>query len=277
MIAPRHLRAALRYAALGWPVFPLSAGSKLPAIPKERGGSGVLDATVDVDLVESWWHRMPTANIGLATGTASGLLVLDVDPRHGGDESLRALQLAHGLLPATLTARTPSGGSHIVFEHVPGLRNSAGKVGAGLDTRGDGGYVVAAPSVTSAGSYAWTNWGEPVALLPAWLGRLLAPPPAPVAAPLVLPAGQGTRYAEAALEAEAERVRSAGEGVRNHTLNAAAYSLGQLVGAGLLEDWRAAQVLLDAALRCGLGTVEAQQTILSGLNAGARQPRVVAS
>ncbi len=103
-------------------------------------------------------------NVGLRTGQASGLFVLDVDS--GGDESLAAL----GALPTTYTVRTGSGGRHYYFRMPEGepLGNSAGRLGKGLDTRGEGGFVVAPPSVSARGAYS-VEVDAPVAPAPAWL------------------------------------------------------------------------------------------------------------
>ncbi|EQD41166.1 protein containing DNA primase/polymerase, bifunctional, partial [mine drainage metagenome] len=76
------IELARHYVSRGWPVFPLAAGGKVPAIPRERGGHGCLDATLDMNRVEHWWSEYPDANVGISTGRRSGLLVIDVDPRH---------------------------------------------------------------------------------------------------------------------------------------------------------------------------------------------------
>src|SRR4029077_2945703 len=104
------LNAALEYAKEGWPVLPLRG--KVP-----RTKHGVKDATRDAAQIIAWWTRWPDANIGLATGQASGYLVLDVDIKNGkrGDESLRKLESEHGPLPKTRHSVTASGGSHYVL------------------------------------------------------------------------------------------------------------------------------------------------------------------
>jgi hypothetical protein len=160
---------ALRYAARGWNVFPINAGEKTPAT-----AHGLLDATTDPDTIRSWWKDMPDASVGIRCGSASGLVVLDVDPAHGGEDSLRDLEAKHGPLPATLEAATGGGGLHLFFRH-PGrpVRNSAGTLGKGLDLRGDGGYVVAPPSIHPSGKrYAWLGAGR-LEAAPEWI---LEPP-----------------------------------------------------------------------------------------------------
>jgi hypothetical protein len=161
--------AALKIAAFPFRVFPLPAGRKAARLPKWN----VL-ATTDKKQVEAWWASGSTSNIAIATGR--GLLVLDEDPRHGSQRSIQQLQESHGALPETRTARTPSGGQHHYFR-VPSDRevpNSTSKLGAGLDIRGDGGYVVAPPSVLAAvekqtaGAYTWEN-KAPIADAPEWL------------------------------------------------------------------------------------------------------------
>jgi hypothetical protein len=101
---------ALAYAAHGWPVFPLAPGTKVPALPRRLGGRGCLDATTDAEIVAEMWKKYPLGNVGIATGEAAGLAVLDVDPRHGGELALAALVKLHGPIPAGPVARTPSGG-----------------------------------------------------------------------------------------------------------------------------------------------------------------------
>lgn len=190
---------ALALAARGWPVFPLGPRGKRPLIPKDEGGNGCLDATTDATVIRTWWARCPAANVGLATGPGSGIFVLDVDPRHNGDATLAALEAQHGALPSTLRATTGGGGSHYFFRLPPGveIRNGVGahRLGEGLDVRGVGGYVVAAPSVTDervtgtpGGRYAWATEDTP-ADPPAWLLDLARAPARPPPPPLPTPSG----------------------------------------------------------------------------------------
>ena len=94
------LDAALGYAAKGWPVFPLRG--KFPVIAKSDSGRGVHDATTDPDKVRELWARYPGSNVGIACGSAAGFWCLDVDPRHGGDDTLHDLERRYGALPDTV-------------------------------------------------------------------------------------------------------------------------------------------------------------------------------
>jgi len=168
------LKDALAYASMGLAVFPLTPGSKRPI----AGSNGLKDATTDPARIGLWWGTQhPDANIGIVTGAISGITVLDVDSKKDvhGDMTLAALVAEHGSLPLTPKQATPSGGTHYVFAYAPGVRNSAGKLGKGLDIRGDGGYIAVAPSVVSedrrTGTYTWERapFDQALAPMPAWL------------------------------------------------------------------------------------------------------------
>lgn len=189
---------ALRYAALGLAVLPLHR-------PAERGGRrrcscakpdcplpakhpvarlaprGLLDASRDRAMIDRWFGGADW-NVGIATGAASGIVVLDIDPRHGGEETLAKIEAEHGPLPPTWRFLTGGSGEHILFRHPGGtVKNSAGAIGAGVDMRGDGGYIVAPPSEHLSGRpYAISVDHHPddVALAspPAWLAAMLAEP-----------------------------------------------------------------------------------------------------
>ncbi len=147
------LHVALTHAQRGRPVFPLhtpdaggcSCRRADCASPGKhpRVRQGLHAATCDDATIRGWAALWPDCRWGMVTGTASGVAVLDVDPRHGGADSLHALEAEHGALPATLTVQTPSGGTHIYWRDPRGLRPSAGVVGPGLDVRADSSYVVA--------------------------------------------------------------------------------------------------------------------------------------
>jgi hypothetical protein len=164
------LDAALGYARRGIPVFPVRGKSPLTE-------HGFRDASTDTGEIREWWSRFPDANVAIPTGSVSRLVVLDVDPRHGGNESLAALEAKHSSLPATLQSKTGGGGLHFFFSLASAqmIRNSAGKLGPGLDVRGDGGYVVVPPSVhpETKELYHWANKAKP-ALVPTWLIEALS-------------------------------------------------------------------------------------------------------
>ena len=165
----RLLRAVLACAARGWRLLPLKG--KKPAIK-----DWPTLATTDEETIRKWFQQSPHPNFGLATGTASNVLVLDVDPRHGGDVTLRVLEAEFGKLPKTVKVRTGGGGVHFYFQY-PGVAigNSTSKLGAGLDIRSDGGQVVIPPSIhpETGRAYEWEPGHHPdkvlLAPVPAWI------------------------------------------------------------------------------------------------------------
>lgn len=159
------------YGTQGWQVFPCLPNDKKPMVKWADM------ATTEENMIVGWWDTTPEANIGIACGKRSDIVVLDVDAGHDGYESLARLQEEHGRIPATPVCKTGSGGEHIFFKH-PGIEihNSAGKLGRGLDVRGDGGYVVTAPSRHPNGNfYEWLVKPSQTELaeMPAWLVELL--------------------------------------------------------------------------------------------------------
>lgn len=163
-------RAALDYARRGWSVVPLAPRDKKPLVM----WSEYQQRRAAAAEISDWFGRWPLANVGVVTGAISGLVVLDVDPRHGGDGSLLALERTHGGLPETVEALTGGGGRHLYLRHPGGtVRNMVG-IAAGIDLRGDGGLIVAPPSVHPSGrSYVWEVSchpdDTPLAGMPAWL------------------------------------------------------------------------------------------------------------
>lgn len=244
---------------------------------------GLSEATNDPAQVAAWWRRWPHANVGLAAGL-NGLAILDVDPPHGGTESLDKLitwaeRRTGECITYTLTSRTAAGGWHYIF-NAPGVGiksrvNSFGAAGVGLDTRGRGGYIVAPPSRGPRGAYQYAQGVMQVNPWPAALhaGMELAYP-TPSAAPYVPNAGGRPRgWAEKVLAAEAAAVAGRQPGSRSVALNRSAYKVGQVVGAGLLDMATAYGELLGAALASGLTEREAHRDVGNGLKAGEKQPR----
>jgi Bifunctional DNA primase/polymerase, N-terminal len=127
----------------------------------------------------SWWRRWPAANVAVITGRLSGIVVIDVDVRHGGDQALADLERRHGILPRLAVVATPSGGEHLYLAHPGGrIANSQGRIGAGLDVRGDGGLILLPPSRRADGEYRWVVGGPATSpeMPEAWV-QLLRPRP----------------------------------------------------------------------------------------------------
>jgi hypothetical protein len=166
--------AALRCAGRGWSVIPIEAGGKRPIVAWQAFQQRIARD----DEIEAWYRRWPRANVGIVTGAVSGIVVLDVDPGHGGADSLTEIEATHARLPPTVEAVTGGGGRHLYFLHPRGtVRNKVG-LAPGIDVRADGGCVVAPPSLHPGGRrYAWRSGRSPdeqtLAPLPAWLHALI--------------------------------------------------------------------------------------------------------
>lgn len=227
-------RCAEAYAGMGWRVFPCAPRSKIPLTDH-----GCSDASADLERVRAWWMRWPDANIGIATGEGSGLFVYDIDGEEG-EASHRELVATHGEMPACPLVFTGKG-RHMYFAHHEGARNSSGILGARIDTRGAGGYVIAPPSIHPSGAiYAWASdrapadIGRPAA--PAWVAAALEKKK-PQTAPSTWTAtgdrdaAHERKYALGALRLTHDDLARETEGVRNERLRDAAYSLGGYVPA----------------------------------------------
>ena len=277
------VRAAQVVAALRFPVVPIHTpgpaeecscrdpGCADPGKhPRLRGWQRL--ASTDPAVVGEWWRRWPDANLALATGRRFDVLDLD---GAAGVEALRAvLSIAPTEHPGPV-AHTGGGGWHLLYAST-GLGNRVGLL-PGVDWRGRDGLIVAPPSRHASGtSYTWVRpLTATLPEVPAGLWRLLAPP---AAARTTLPpaptsAGHSGGYGRAALARERAAVTSARPGHRNVTLNRAAFNLGQLVAAGLLDAEEVRSVLLAAALEAGNPKAKAMATIASGLRGGAAKPR----
>lgn len=295
---PPRLAAALRAVERGWPVFPLYPYSKYPAVRDWTNR-----ATCDLDEITRWWAAA-AYNIAIAC-QAAGLVVLDLDAARGqrppppwdqlgvshGRDVLRILAQRAGQTDPldTYAVSTPSGGEHRYFLAPPDreLRNTTGATSAGLgwhiDTRAAGGAIIAAGSVRRVEGtprlYRVVRDVDPVAL-PPWLVTALTPPPVPVRSPIRLPF-PGRRldaYVAAALDGETAAVTQAAPGTRAHTLFRSAARLGELVGAGVLDETVAAETLLAAVAVVDHGTNrftrrEATGHITNGIARGRRNPR----
>lgn len=289
----------------GFATFPLESQGKRPI----RGSHGCLDARLD-------WHEWPEdANIGIATGPRSGVWVLDLDdaPEGGlsGEEAVEALEdLRHQRLPLTLTATTPRGGSHLYWrwpetwiddrritvrshirletrefngsDRLTGL-SSSGMAGieTGMDTRGDGGYVVAPPSrvlvekgpfTGQVRPYSWVVRLAPV-FAPDWLIRAVLPPPLPPIQEGRDFTGRSHPYALAVLGSACDACRSCGGGGHHRTWHTQALLVGGYVGGGHLSRDEAEARLIEAAEASTKGRRrEIRRTIAAGLDSGIARP-----
>jgi hypothetical protein len=178
--------AALEYLSRGWSVIPVEPRGKRPLVAWLE----FQDRQPTVAEVAGWFGRWPEANLGIVTGVVSGLVVLDVDAGHGGAQSLAGLETAHGILPRTISVATGGGGRHLYFSHPGGVVHNKVGLAAGIDLRGDGGCVVAPPSLHPSGRrYTWEPGSAPtqaqLAALPLWLSQLARPPHGRAGHPLV--------------------------------------------------------------------------------------------
>jgi hypothetical protein len=300
----RCYTAALAYATHGWPVLPVALAvdgrcscgwpprlcnpDRSPGKhPLNRGGCR--NASADPEQVRAWWRRWPAANVGVAAGARSGLGVLDVDGEPGR-LSLAAIEAEQGPLPGTVTAIT-SRGCHLLYRWAAGLGNGAGTYGRGLDHRGEGGYILAPPSVHPSGHvYRWLSaddsdpqpWARPlppwpVDALPLAKGEPEQPAPATSVRPTVRgiagihgegsPGGILEGLVRCVLDAPRPGPGTPGE--RNTRLNWAAFRAGEHIRAGKLHRTTAITALQLAGEQVGLTGDETRATIRSGFTAGA--------
>jgi hypothetical protein len=278
--SPNHqfLQAALDLAAFGFAVFPCLPRTKLPAF---RGG--FKNGTSNPATIRRWWLARSDYNIGVATGAVSHVWILDVDG-DAGARSLAALETTHGPLPFTQISITADG-CHFWFRYTSPVSCSADdRIGRGLHVRGDGGDVLAPPSVHPDGPVY--RWGKivPPACAPEWLLRLTRrPPPGPITSKITWPTApkyaRTDAYGQAALDYEIRQLANTLKGGRNAALNRASFCLFQLVAAGELDGNEVRRQLLAAATTNGLmadpedGPKSVYATITSGARAGLKHPR----
>jgi hypothetical protein len=264
-------RAASAYCALGWSVVPAAVEGKRALVSWKRWQT----QAPDLELIDRWWRKWPMANIAVITGRLSGVVVVDLDLRHGAETSLAILEAEAGDLPWQAVVETPGGGWHVYLQHPRfGVPNSAGRVGAGVDIRGDRGLALLPPSRRQLVSYRWAVGGpEAIPPMPNGWRKLLRPtPPKRVHAPHGNRAESwepGGRHHEARLAGLLQAVRAAPgpsgnqPGQRNTTLYWAARRLAEMIGEGAPAVW--AGELVRAGVDAGLDQREAQETVASGL------------
>jgi hypothetical protein len=259
------------------------------------------DASADPAAIAELFLRYPGTQIGVVTGEVNGFDCLDIDPRSGGDKFFHQNR---GLIPATRTHETPSGGFHLLFRHAPGLRCSTSKIARGIDVKANGGFIIWHP----ASLYRVLCEG-PLAKWPDWLLELAGfSPEASVAPSLTKVAGSpaiqnqnkkkedGLPMAGTEVDRRVPKalyfkvlglmplstgrdrrrvlgllrmVLQARKGTRNNTLNVAAFCFRELIGAGVVTRAAAMDLLLDAARLNGYAAEDghdaAMATIRSGL------------
>ncbi|WP_020411036.1 bifunctional DNA primase/polymerase [Jongsikchunia kroppenstedtii] len=249
------LSAAIQYAESGWPVLPLQVGDKKPY----GGFRWREEASTDPDLIRRWWADGKPHNIGIAV--PRWYLVLDVDPRNGGNGTYYRLAAELGSLPDTWIAQTRDGGLHVWFRTDLPPEQIRGALGPGVDVKKSGGYVVAPPSRIEAetpggtGQYRWLDSGE-VGILPARWVTAVRRPVRPTRA--TLPAA-GPAEVRALARWWCSVLRHTPEGNRNHQLFVSAVRLAE-------RHCLTAEVereLADAAQQVGLQDHEIEATIRS--------------
>lgn len=292
---------ALAYAALGWYVFPIVAQTKRPITE-----NGYKDASDDEEVIAAWWDEHPDANIGLACGM-SGIIAIDGDPSKYNQESIDLINALFEC-PATISQTTPTNGMHFLYvlPDEPKLNNSKGTLPPGIDVRVNGYILLPHSGVTYRGKdaeekgvadghfghYKWMVNPREAKLQPLpdfVLEHLKQKPQRPTSPPPQINGyhnGNGTnghhvdldekiRYARSALERELDILARTAEGGRNEQLNKSAFNLGQLVSAGLLDEYEVGQKLESVAIAIGLSEREIKATLRSGLMGGKALPRQV--
>jgi len=176
---------AIFYASLQFPIIPLyepnihgecsCANTKCSSIGKHpRVKHGLNDATTEIKKIQAWWKKWPNANIGLITGQSSGKIVIDIDPKNGGFESLQSMKEQYGSLFGT-SVKSGGQGLHFYFDN-PSANNVSNKVNVlpGVDVRGNGGYIIAPPSKHMSGHfYEWLEEAIDSNPIPDWLLNLI--------------------------------------------------------------------------------------------------------
>ena len=286
------LTAALRLTQAGYPVFVLSP-TKTPVarcLPCREADDdhdfeactclschGFYAATTDPGRIAAMCTRYPQGMLAIRTGATSGTVVIDVDPRSGGVETLANLD-EEQMLPGTLSACTGSNGLHLYYRHPGGeIQSGANRLGPGVDVKADKAYVVAPPSRNlSGGIYSWVGFGDvleyPLTPLPARLLRRLRPALAPVT-PLV-PRSTSSGSGRTRLAALVDVVLEAPEGERNARLHWAACRAAEIVAEAAAPEEAVVAILADAGRQVGLTASEIgdarRGTIGSGLRSGRR-------
>jgi hypothetical protein len=248
------LQDALRLAHYGRPSFPC-LDNKKPACP-----NGFKDATADPEKLRELWQKHPGPLVGVPTGDASGLFVVDVDcGRH--DEANDWLEAVSDRLPETRWHATQSGGWHILFKQRGGLRNTASKLARGIDTRGDGGYIIWWPFHLGPGKHRLDHFAD----VPEWLYEQLVERPR---VPIVYRPPLSLSAPSAKVRGLLNATSSAPEGQRNCILFWSANRLREMATWGEISESQfqnACSNLVQAGVSIGLPRCEAERTIASAM------------
>jgi predicted P-loop ATPase len=285
------LQIALEYARRGWHVFPCKPSDKAP-----HTASGFKDASTDPATIVQWWRTWPSAMIGVRMGAASGVWALDPDaPKEPGDPdgqaNWRELQAKYGACPPTHTHLTPGGGQHLLFpwrDDRPVTNGEGALKGLGINVRGEGGYIIAPPSINADGkayeiaeSLDYFNFAE----APDWLYDLILAKPtiSEQAKAKVKPSSHNPSnsrpYAQAALDDEYTILAATLRPGRNTQLNISTMKLAQFVASGELSETEVKATMYDAATVNGhvadKGEQKTWDTINSGFRKGMQEPRAI--
>jgi Bifunctional DNA primase/polymerase, N-terminal/Family of unknown function (DUF5906) len=274
---------AVRYVEeYGMAVFPVMEFDKKP-----KTKNGCKDATKNTDQIGTWGSQWPRANIGLATGPASGVWVLDIDGEEG-EQWLADMEARHEALPVTPEVRTGKG-RHLYFKLPDGVViGNRAKIAEQVDIRGDGGYVIVPPSIhpTTKKPYVWHTERRlkiGCAYAPQWLLDIVVkktrPEPAEPATAQQHRQRGNSKYVERAMSDELAKLSGMMEGGRNDQLNRSAFALAQLIGPDGLTEAQIRTGLIAACMTNGLwrddGPEQCEKTISSGISDGLANPREI--
>src|SRR5690554_4056984 len=236
-----------------FPIFPCNS-KKIPLIKDWKN-----QATTDMNIINRWKHQFGSqlAYFGIPTGKRTGILVLDVDAKTGGLETLKSVSL-----PPTLSQRTQSGGIHFIYRYPQDGRHYGNRTGfkPGFDIRGEGGYIL----------YYGTDT-TPINDAPAWLLDAIATRPEPEIKGT--PIAVAPNIAMGIIEKCLKNIREAQPGERNNVLNAESFKVFQLVASGSIDRSWAENALTQAALSTGLSPKEIRATIESSYKGGVSKPK----
>lgn len=268
-------------------MLPIQPEHKRPLLP-----DWVKMASCDLRVIDGWLFRWPKMNIGVACGKGSGFFTVDVDKKNGGMETLASVQRSAKRFPPTLTARTPSGGLHLLYradaDFSPGNIKLDPFGFGGIETRGEGGQILVAPSITVeefdkhgkqkqwGGRYEWDN-NLPIAEPPAWFVDLLTVKPTTSQRAIAARHFQEQRREEKPfqhVENVARKLAGMPTGGRNNFLSRATFAMAvNLVSEGRVPLEHVAERMRHAALASGLDEDETDKTIKSAFKGAAGKGR----